>query len=163
MNTSVVGCPHCRAAITNDGSLSGMHVACPKCANSFEMPPIGAAVSPPIGGSPVNYSPAMVSPQIALTPTESTIRTLLLVSAVSNVLFGLLLILSIIGFPFGAALIALAVFEVLTYFKMEREPVSRLVSQIRLLAIFDIVTIVCFNIPSAVCGLVTLVNLPKCR
>jgi len=37
-------CPHCRYAMTDDGSLSGQGVACPNCAGHFVMPTTAVAV-----------------------------------------------------------------------------------------------------------------------
>ena len=41
-------CPYCQTEVTNDGSLAGQAVSCPRCGNRFEMPaPIAQSQSAP--------------------------------------------------------------------------------------------------------------------
>lgn len=54
-------CPHCRTAITNDGSLADQDVACPSCQGEFQMPRGPTPPPPPPHhGLTVQQPPAMM-------------------------------------------------------------------------------------------------------
>lgn len=100
----------------------------------------------------------------------SLFKILLLVSAIFNslaalsaIVAGLLTIIFIVGcfiLPFGAALAVLAFFEFKAFMALNDDSAPNPPrDKVKLLAILEICTIIMGNMPSVVCGIVSLVQI----
>ncbi len=87
------------------------------------------------------------------------------ISALCWLMMGVLLIMVFIGcaiIPLAIAAGVLAVFEILTFVALHSEKKPRPTKKkLRLLAIFEICSILLLNVPSVACGIWTLLQLEK--
>lgn len=93
----------------------------------------------------------------------STVTIPQLVSGIMQVLAGITYISTCVGAILGVPLVLLGAWELVTYSKARSMPPVMYAERTKVLAIIDICTILVGNVPSAVCGIVTLTQLPEAR
>lgn len=148
-----VACPHCGSQLQNDPALSGQHVACPSCANQFRMP---IAIVP----TAQSFAPSGTYPGHSDVPNGITVP--LLISAISNIVVGLIWLGTCIGVAFAIPMAILAIFEFILYSRIGREPVANIARSASTLAIFEII-VGLFNTPTLICGIILMINAGKVR
>ena len=117
--TKTVSCPHCQSHVRDDGNYEGQVVACPVCAEQFQMPTAemhaqafaDEFVTPQGQNAATTETLAYVGSESAAKPWQlTTVGALRMGSGVLNVLTGL----SLFIFVVPLLLIPLGVFEIIS-------------------------------------------------
>ncbi len=95
--------------------------------------------------------------------SPAAITVPLLISAISNVVFGLFWLCTIYGVVIGVPMFILAVFEFMLYAKIGTKPVKDIAREASTLAIWQMVLGFFCNIPTFVCGILLIINAGKYR
>jgi hypothetical protein len=148
-----VACPHCGSQLQNDPALSGQQVACPSCAGQFRMP---VAIVPTAQA----FAPSGTYAGHSSVPTGITVP--LLISAISNIVVGLIWLSTCFGVVFAIPMALLCIFEFMLYSRIGREPVANIARSASTLAIFEII-VGLVNTPTLICGIILMINAGKVR
>ena len=106
----------------------------------------------------IGDSTSQARPHSPLQWAPNGVRIPMLISAIANIIVGLLWALSIVGIVLAIPMWVLCVFEFRAYGRLDRPPTKRTeVDHLRTLAIFEIAVGV-FNTVALVCGIISLVN-----
>lgn len=138
-------CPHCDEELDVSPASAGTVIDCPACGGKFRAPlPGGGRSGRGMGGG-------------RSRTTDPTIKTCVLISGISNVLFGLgwssTCILAIIGVP----QLVLAIFEIIYFASADGMPPDKARGQAKVLAIFEIICGLA-NPFSLIAGIIVLVK-----
>ena len=112
----------------------------------------------------MDHPPVMPDPNAQSTEwPPSTVTIPQLVSGIMQVLGGIAYISTCLGAILGIPLVLLGAWELVTYSKARSMQPAMYAERTKVLAIIDICTSIGGNVPSAVCGIVTLTQLPEAR
>lgn len=137
-------CPHCQAQFQLSPQQAGEVVSCPNCNGRFQAPLPQATIGRASGGHNKD------------TELNPGIKICVLISAIANVLFGLIYISTVCGAVIGIPQIVLGVFEFIYFAQADNKPLEDSLKQGKLLGIFEIVSGL-FNGVGVVCGILVLV------
>ncbi len=141
-----VYCPHCGTQLANSAQVAGQVVVCPGCAGQFQMPALTMPVAQPVYAAP--------------QPAEGALSVPILISAISNLVVGLLWASTCIGLVLAIPMFVLSGFEFALYSKFGRQPLAEIARRASTLGIFEVI-LGLFNTPVLVCGIIVLVNAGK--
>jgi hypothetical protein len=95
-------------------------------------------------------------------PSNSGLTVPILIAGIFHLLWGVpLMHVPCVGWIVGIPMIILGIFELRLFVNSSRLPPAQLIKSARTLAIFEILCIIGFNLPSLVCGIIVLSNLPR--
>lgn len=170
---TLVSCPHCARQFQMPGTRlpvpppAQATKTCPFCAERISsnaikckhcgsmLVPLPGALGQAVAGPPT-YPPTYPQPY----PGPSIITTPLLISAIGNIVVGLIWLSTCFGVVFSVPMFILCAFEFNLYSKADTLGIVDLSRRAKTLAIFEVV-VGLFNTVSFVCGILLLINAPK--
>ncbi len=170
-------CPYCQTEIAYDVSLAGEFATCPQCGGSFYMPHAPQAARPVGDGGPVGAEGVVFDSPIGSNPfAENThsgrfagapdytaneppllIMIPIVLSAIWNLVMGMVYISTCIGIIIGGPMMILALSELQTYSNARAMRRRELADRAQLLGVLEIVAGL-FNGAGIVFGVLTLVG-----
>ncbi len=142
-------CPFCHSNLKGPPSIAGSTVNCPKCKGRFQVPL-------PVAQSR-NDGPLASAQLERLT---SGVRTPILVSAIANIVVGLIWMATCFGIIFTIPMVVLCIFEFRLYSSVDEIPATELAERAGKLAIYEFF-VGLFNTVTLVCGFLVLINSGK--
>lgn len=109
---------------------------------------------------PLDGVPYTADPAIAIASARASVKTPVLISAISNIVVGLFWLSTCFGAILTVPMIILCIFEFQLFSSADSLPDAELGARAKNLGIFQIV-VGLFNIASLVCGIIVLVNAGK--
>jgi predicted RNA-binding Zn-ribbon protein involved in translation (DUF1610 family) len=146
-------CPYCGSLLEVDGSLAGQEALCGACHER--------TIVPATSMTPDRYTTSQYFHLSQFAPGDRRgIKVPILISAISNVVLGVIWICTVICIPIGVPMVVLCIFEFVLYADADRLHLGRLIQRARTFAIFEIICGL-LNWVSFVCGNIVLINKRK--
>ena len=150
-------CPHCGSPLEADAIHAGSEARCGTCGGRTIVPNRrGGFVNPTVSC----FAPATIPSAAA---NRGAISVPILISAIANLVLGIVWISTCFGAVLGVPMLVLSIFEFIHYSKSDELSSAKFASKAETLGILEVIEGLCLNLVSLVCGILVLIHVGKYR